>query len=83
MEVHELVGWPDKAESTRPWREAFEEALRNYEQRHLEFAAAGFRRVLHLRSDDGPAEFYLKQVAEHTAEALPDQWATFTVLKEK
>ena len=38
VEVHELIGWPNQAEPTRPWREAFAEALNNYEQRNLEFA---------------------------------------------
>jgi len=36
--VHELIGQPDQAEKTREWREAFAEALSNYEQRNLEFA---------------------------------------------
>jgi class 3 adenylate cyclase len=43
----------------------------------------GFRRVLQLPPDDGPAQFYLKQIAERAAEPVSDQWATFTVLKEK
>jgi adenylate cyclase len=83
VEVHELVGFPDQAEATRPWREAFAEALKTYEERNLEFAAMGFRRVLELHPGDGPAQFYLKQIAERASEELTDQWATYTVLKEK
>jgi adenylate cyclase len=83
VQVHELVGTSDHAEQTRPWREAFAQALQAYEQRQLELATIGFRRVLELRPDDGPARFYLKQIAEKAAETLPDQWETFTVLKEK
>ena len=41
VEVHELIGRPEQAEATRAWREAFAEALNNYEQRNLEFAEIG------------------------------------------
>ena len=83
VEVHELIGWPQQAESSRAWREAFAEALQNYEQRNLEFAELGFRRVLELRPDDGPAKFYLQRIAELASQLLPDNWATHTILKEK
>jgi adenylate cyclase len=83
VSVHELIGRPEEAEATRAWREAFAEALTNYEQRHLELAAMGFRRVLELRPGDGPTEFYLKRIEELVKEPLPDNWATHTVLKEK
>ena len=83
VKVHELVGWPDQDEMTRAWREAFAEALNNYEQRNLEFAELGFRRVLELRPDDGPSKFYLGRIADLAAQALPENWATHTILKEK
>lgn len=84
VEAHELVGWPDQEPQTRPWREAFAQALRNYEQRNLEFAAIGFRQVLQLRPNDGPAQFYLKQIAERAQENLPaETWTSYTVFKEK
>ena len=81
--VHELLGWPEQAEATRAWREAFAEALNNYEQRNLAFAEMGFRRVLELRPDDGPAKFYLERMAELAAQKLPDDWVTHTILREK
>lgn len=83
VSVHELIGKPDAAEATRPWREAFAEALANYEQRHLELAGMGFRRVLQLRPGDGPSEFYLKRIEELVKEPLPENWATHTILKQK
>jgi len=48
-----------------------------------EFAAIGFRQVLQLRPDDGPSMFYLKQIAERAGETVNEQWATYTVVKEK
>jgi adenylate cyclase len=83
VEVHELVGWPEQAEETRDWREAFEEALNNYEQRNLEFAEIGFRRVLEIRPDDGPSQFFLSRIEEMMKQELPDNWVTHTILKEK
>src|SRR5439155_23025222 len=81
--VHELIGWPEQAEATRPWREAFAEALNNYEQRNLTFAEMGFRRVLELRPEDGPAKFYLERINELATQKLPDDWVTHTILREK
>ena len=83
VEVHELIGRLDQAEATRAWREAFAEALNNYEQRNLEFAEIGFQRVLELKPEDGPTKFYLKRLEELAKEVLPENWATHTVLKEK
>jgi adenylate cyclase len=83
ISVHELIGRPEEAEAARPWLEAFAQALGTYEQRHLEFAAIGFRRVLELRPGDGPSQFYLNRIEELGKETLPDNWATHTVLKEK
>jgi adenylate cyclase len=84
VEVHELIGTPEEEPATRPWREAFEQALRNYEQQNLEFAGSGFRQVLEMRPDDGPSKFFLKQITERIQENLPSEtWTSFTVLKEK
>jgi adenylate cyclase len=83
VEVHELIGRSDRAEATRPWREAFAEALSTFEHRHLELAAMGFRQVLALRPNDGPSQFYLKRIDALAKESLPEDWATHTVLKEK
>ncbi len=84
VEVHELIGRPEEAgASTREWREAFAEALNNYEQRNLEFAELGFLRVLELRPNDGPSNFYLQRIRELAKETLPENWATYTILKEK
>lgn len=83
VEVYELVGWPEPAQETGGWLEAFAGALRNYEGRDLELARMGFQQVLATRPEDGPALFYLRQIEERAKEAAPDKWATFTVLKEK
>jgi adenylate cyclase len=83
VEVHELVGWPDQVKEGQALREAFAQALDNYLQRNLEFAELGFKRVLELSPDDGPAHFYLKQIHERRAGEHGDDWETFTVLKEK
>jgi len=83
VEVYELIAFSDQTESTRPWREAFAEALHNFEQRNLEFAEIGFRRVLELKPDDGPSKFYLGRIAELSRQELPELWATQTIIKEK
>jgi adenylate cyclase len=83
VEVHELLGHPADAEATRAWREEFARALENYQQRNLEFAMAGFRSVLELRPNDGPARFYVERIEDLLQQTLPEEWSTHTVLKEK
>ena len=83
VEVHELVGWPEEAKASLAWRESFAQALANYQQRNLEFAAIGFRRTLELKPGDGPAQFYLEKLAELAAQDLPEEWATHTILRAK
>ena len=81
--VHEMLGRPEQAQATAAWREAFAQALNNFEHRNLEFAGMGFQQVLALRPDDGPSRFYLKRIDELASEPLPENWATHTILKEK
>ena len=83
IEVHELVGWPEQAEATRAWREAFAQALENYNARNLEFAEAGFREVLELKPNDPPTKFYFEKLEDLRTQVLPEEWATHTILKEK
>jgi adenylate cyclase len=83
VEVHELVAFPDQVEASRAWREAFAEALNNFEQRNLVFAEIGFRRVSELKPEDGPAKFYLARIKELAEQELPEAWATHTIVKEK
>jgi adenylate cyclase len=83
IEVHELIGWPRDADATRPWRDAFARALDDYRACRLEPAEAGFRQTLQLRPDDGPSLFYLARLEELRGQALPDNWAPYTILTEK
>ena len=71
------------AEETRAWREAFAAALAEFGKKHFDAAEAGFKRVLELRPNDGPATFYLKQIADLRTHELPEGWNGGVSLKEK
>ncbi len=83
VEVHELIGKKAAAEETRAWREAFTQALHQYQRRAFDAAEAGFRRTLELHAGDGPAHFYLERIAEHRLHPPPDDWAGEVEIKEK
>lgn len=83
VEVVELVVNAGSAEETRAWREAFAAALAEFGKKDFDAAAAGFKRTLQLRPEDGPSKFYLKQVAELRTQALPEDWHGGVSLKEK
>ena len=81
--VHELLGWPEDAEASRPWRELFVQALKNYQSRDFELASMGFQQTLELRPDDGPSLYYLDRIKEIGREPLSGDWTGATVMKEK
>jgi adenylate cyclase len=83
VEAFEIVGRPDVAEKTKEWREAFEQALRNYEEGNFEFATMGFRGVLELKPDDGPTKFYLQRLDDVSKQPLEGDWTGVTMLREK
>ncbi|PYJ87015.1 MAG: hypothetical protein DME22_03045 [Verrucomicrobia bacterium] len=83
VEVYELLGFRDLAEATRPWREAFENALREFQRRNFDAAQAGFRCTLEMRPSDGPAKFYLRQIDELRVHAPAPDWAGEIELKDK
>lgn len=83
VEVYELLGWPEEAEATRPWREAFAQALKNYQSGDMILAEMGFRRTLELRPNDGPALHYLARLEELSAQPLQGDWTGVTMMKEK
>ncbi len=83
VEVYELLGWPEEAEATRPWREAFEQALQNYQSGDMILAEMGFRRTLELHPNDGPAQHYLARLEELSAQPLQGDWTGVTMMKEK
>jgi len=83
VEVYELLGFRDRAESTRPWCETFENALREFQRRNFDAAEAGFRCTLEMRPSDGPAKFYLRQIDELRVHPPAPDWAGEIELKEK
>jgi adenylate cyclase len=83
VEVHELLDEAGQMEATRPWREAFAEALHDFQKKRFEAAEAGFRRTQELHPDDGPSGFYLARIAEFRGNPPGDDWAGEIDLKEK
>ncbi len=83
VEVHELIGFKEDAESSRPWREAFAEGLKHFRQQSFDAAETGFQRAMELHLGDGPARFYLERIAELLRHPPPDNWSGEIDLKEK
>jgi len=85
MEAHEVLGRVDQFDGRPAWLAEFAGALDRYNQRDLDGAEAGFRRVKELRDGvDGPSEFYLKRIAiarESVDDGRP--WDGVVSLKEK
>lgn len=83
VEVHELVGLPEKAEASRPLREAFAAAVKRFKQRDFDGAKQAFEQILETAPNDGPTKFYLKHLADLKAHPVPDDWEGEIELKEK
>ena len=83
VEVHELVGWPAEAETSRAWRAVFAAALAAFQRADFNSAIEGFQRTLELHPGDGPSNFYLDRITELSAQPLPAGWKGEVQLKEK
>ena len=83
VEVFELVGFADRAEPTRAWRETFERALNEFQQRNLDAAEHSFRCTLEIRAEDGPSKFYLQQIGELRLHPPGANWNGEIELKDK
>jgi len=81
--VYELLGLRDLAEPTLAWRATFEQSLKEFSQTDFDAAERGFRCTLEMRPGDGPAEFYLRQIAELRLHAPAPGWTGEIELKEK
>lgn len=79
--VYELLGEPDLAEATRPWREAFAAALAAFQKGDFASARTGFARVQEIRGQDGPSAFYRQYLDEHPQP--PPGWKGEVEMKEK
>ncbi|MEW6160572.1 MAG: adenylate/guanylate cyclase domain-containing protein [Verrucomicrobiota bacterium] len=83
VEVHEILGGTEKAESLRVFCAAFESALFHFQRKNWEAAETEFKRVLEIKPVDGPSLFYLARIAEFRASPPPEDWAGEIELKEK
>ncbi len=83
VEVIEFVVIAGSNESARPWMESFAAALAELGKKNFDADESGFKHTLELRPDDGPSNFYLKQIADLRTHALPENWAGEISLKEK
>ena len=85
VQVHQVVGLRDQVTiaEAKAWRETFDQALRQFQRKDFDAAETGFRCALTLRPGDGPAAFYLRQIAElHVHPPAPD-WGGEIELKDK
>jgi adenylate cyclase len=81
--VYELVGRPEQEAETRELRERFASALEQFAKCDFAGAKAEFNRVLEISTEDGPTQFYLEQIEELSATAVPDNWKGEIILKDK
>ena len=82
-QVNELVVTDVSPEKRRLWLEAFATALAQFQKKDFTNAEAGFKRTIELRGEDGPSNFYLKQIAELRQRELASDWAGDIELREK
>ena len=74
FEISELVDALDKADTSRAWRQKFNEGLRHFQHARWDEAVQAFLEVIVARGDDGPSRFYLIKIEKLRVTRLPDTW---------
>jgi adenylate cyclase len=97
VEIHELVGPLESAESSRAWREKFADALQDFRSRRFDAAETKFRETSELRQkaapdttdardhvcEDGPSLFYLRKIQDYKTQPPSYEWIGEVDLMEK
>ena len=83
VEVHELIDSAENAAASASWRDAFAAALELFRKREFNASESAFRRVLELRPEDGPSQFYLHKLEEFRIDPPSEGWNGEVELKEK
>lgn len=83
VEVHELIGTNDQKQESEAWRDAFSHALFHFQRKLFDQAETGFRKAIELRKQDGPSEFYLRQIDTNRTTPPPEDWSGEVDITEK
>jgi len=86
VSIHEVLGVDSHPGEELPWVIIFDTAVRNYTERRFDEADHLFRQVIKLRGgQDGPSEFYLKQItaARMSAPSAESGWDGIIVFQSK
>ncbi len=83
VEVHELLGRPDRAGEFRALHEAFALALGVFRTGDLDAAEAAFIKVREQFPTDGPTKFYIKAITELRDHPPAPGWDGSVEVKEK
>jgi len=82
-EIYELIGSSASENQTKPWRDAFANALSRFQRQAFADADSGFRQTLEIRPDDGPSKFYLERIAQFRTHPPEGGWLGEIDLREK
>lgn len=81
--VYELIG-PIPADGKAPWIETFARGIEAFRTRHLTEAERRMQETITLRGGrDGPAAFYLGEIARLRADGIPSDWQGIVQLTAK
>ncbi len=83
IQVFEIVGVRDCLEATKSWRDSFADGLHQFRRREFETAATAFLETLRLCPNDGPSQFYLKQIKRFQEKPPNENWTGEVNMDEK
>jgi adenylate cyclase len=64
IRVYEVLGFTANFQPPPQWLDTFAKGLEHFTKRELEAAEQLFRKTIELRGQDGPADFYLEEIAK-------------------
>jgi adenylate cyclase len=82
LAIYELVG-PYSRQGPLDWLDAFAQGLKAYRNRKFDEASQAFRKVLHLKPGDRPAQVFLKRCLAFAKAPPPPDWQGVFVLESQ
>ena len=83
VQIFEILDIKENDWEEPEWKKHFSQGIHCFQRKDFEKAKLLFEKVLSLKPQDGPSQFYLQKITEFSAIDLPQDWSGEIEILEK